>query len=214
MVAVITGDIISSRKIINQEKWLLPLKNLLESWGETPKDWKLDRGDFFQVEIKNVDEVLKKALQIKALIKNVKPIDENKKMSTIDVRLAIGIGEKTYSGESISESNGPAFINSGEKFDVLKKENITIGIKTPWKDFDEEINLFLKLASTFMDKWSVLSAELMLIVLNNPNITQEEIGRKLGIKQSVVSKRWNRANVSEVLEVERIFRKKIKNQAI
>ena len=214
MVAIITGDIISSRKIVNQEKWLSPLKNLLESWGETPKDWKLDRGDFFQVEIKNIDEVLKKALQIKALIKNVKPNDENKKNSTIDVRLAIGIGEKTYSGESISESNGPAFINSGEKFDVLKKENVTIGVKTHWQDFDEEMNLYLKLVGIFIDKWSVSSAELMQIILNNPNITQEEIGRKLGIKQSGVSKRWNRANVSEILEVERIFRKKIKNQVI
>lgn len=213
MVAIITGDIISSRKIVNQEKWLSPLKNLLESWGETPKDWKLDRGDFFQVEIKNIDEALNKALQIKALIKNVKPNDENKKISTIDVRLAIGIGEKTYSGESISESNGPAFINSGEKFDVLKKENVTIGVKTPWRDFDEEINLYLKLSSIFMDKWSVSSAELMQIILNNPNSTQEEIGKKLGIKQNSVSGRWNRANVSEILDVERIFRKKIKNQA-
>lgn len=214
MVAIITGDIISSRKIVNQEKWLSPLKKLLESWGKNPKDWKLDRGDFFQVEINNIDEALKKALQIKALIKSVKPNDENKKISTIGVRLAIGIGEKTYSGENISESNGPAFINSGEKFDVLEKENVTLGIKTPWKDFDEEINLFLKLAGTFMDKWSVLSAELMLIVINNPNITQDEIGKKLGIKQSAVSRRWNRANINEVLEVERIFRKKIKNQAI
>lgn len=213
MVAIITGDIISSRKIVNQEKWLSPLKNLLKSWGETPKDWKLDRGDFFQVEIKNIDEALNKALQIKALIKNVKPNDENKKISTIDVRLAIGIGEKTYSGESISESNGPAFINSGEKFDVLKKENVTIGVKTPWRDFDEEINLYLKLSSIFMDKWSVSSAELMQIILNNPNSTQEEIGKKLGIKQNSVSGRWNRANVSEILDVERIFRKKIKNQA-
>jgi hypothetical protein len=80
--------------------------------------------------------VLIKALEIKALIKKVAPLDERKKISTIDVRLAIGIGEKTYSGESISESNGSAFIHSGDKFDVLKKENITLGIKSPWKSFD------------------------------------------------------------------------------
>ena len=94
MIAVITGDIIASRKLIDQNKWLSPLKNILSTWGNSPKDWKLERGDFFQIEINNIDEALKKALQIKALIKNVKPIIENKKMSTIDVRLAIGIGEK------------------------------------------------------------------------------------------------------------------------
>jgi hypothetical protein len=209
MIAIITGDIIASRKIVNQEKWLSPLKNLLNTWGESPQNWKLDRGDFFQIEIANIEEVLKKAIEIKALIKNVEPLQQEKKFSTIDVRLAIGIGDKTYSGETISESNGTAFINSGDKFDVLKKENLKIGIKSPWQDFDEEINLYLKLAGTFMDKWTISSAELIQTILTTPNITQEEIGKKLGIQQSGVSRRWNRANVNEIMEVERIFRKKI-----
>ena len=209
MVAIITGDIIASRKLVNQEKWLLPLKNLLATWGESPRDWKLDRGDFFQIEITNVEDVLKKAFEIKALIKKVAPLDERKKISTINVRLAIGIGDKTYAAENISERNGTAFINSGEKFDLLKKENTTMGIKTPWKDMDEEINLYLKLAGIFIDKWTVSSAELMQTVFNNPNMTQEEIGKLLGIKQNSVSGRWNRANVNEVLEVEKMFRKKI-----
>lgn len=209
MIAVITGDIIASRKVVNQDKWLLPLKTLFSTWGDSPKDWKLDRGDFFQVEIKHVEHVLINALKIKALIKKVTPLDDRKKISTIDVRLVIGIGEKTYAGESISESNGTAFIHSGEKFDLLKKENITLGVKTPWQDFDEEINLYLKLAGTFMDKWSVSSAELVQIVLNNPNITQDEIGKQLGIQQSGVSRRWNRANVNELLEVNKMYQKKI-----
>lgn len=209
MIAIITGDIFASRKLVNQDKWLLPLKKLFSTWGDSPKDWKLERGDFFQVEITNSEEVIKKALEIKALIKKVAPVDARKKISTIDVRLAIGIGEKSYNGESVFESNGSAFINSGEKFDLLKKENTKLGIKSPWKDFDEEINLYLKLAGNFMDKWSVSSAELVEIVLNEPNITQDEIGKKLGIQQSGVSRRWNRANVYEIMEVEKIFRKKI-----
>lgn len=209
MIAVITGDIIASRKVVNQDRWLLPLKTLLSTWGDSPKDWKLDRGDFFQVEIKHVEEVLVNALKIKALIKKVTPLDDRRKISTIDVRLSIGIGEKTYAGESISESNGTAFIHSGEKFDLLKKENITLGVKTPWQDFDEEINLYLKLAGTFMDKWSVSSAELVQIVLNNPKITQDEIGKQLGIQQSGVSRRWNRAHVNELLEVSKMYQKKI-----
>lgn len=210
MVAIITGDIIASRKLVNQEKWLLPLKSLLATWGDSPKDWKLDRGDFFQIEIATLEDALKKALQIKALIKKVEPLGKNKKISTIDVRMAIGIGEKTYLGESISESNGPAFIYSGEKFDALKKENTTLGIKTPWPTFDEEINLYLKLAGIFIDRWTVSSAQLVALVLKNPNVTQDEIGKQLGIQQSGVSRRWNRANVNELLEVEKMFRKKIK----
>lgn len=209
MVAVISGDIIASRKLVNQDKWLSPLKSLFSTWGEYPKDWKLERGDFFQVEIKDCREVLKKALEIKALIKKVEPLDEQKKISTIDVRLSIGIGEKTYTGKSISESNGSAFVHSGEKFDLLKKENSTLGIKTPWKSFDEEMNLYLKLAGKFMDKWSVSSAEVVHVVLQNPNITQKDTGKQLGIQQSGVSRRWNRAGMSEIIEVEKMYRKKI-----
>jgi hypothetical protein len=210
MIAVIKGDIIASRKLVNQAIWLNPLKNLLATWGDRPKNWILHSGDFFQVEIEKPEEVLKKVFEIKTLIKKIEPLDKRKKISTIDVRMAIGVGEKTYSGENISENNGSAYIYSSEKFDVLKKENVTIGIKTPWKSFDEEMNLFLKLAGTFMDKWSVSSAELVQIILNNPNITQEEIGKHLGIKQNSVSGRWNRANVNEILEVNKMFQKKIK----
>ena len=209
MIAVIKGDIISSRKIIDQEKWLLPLKELLSSWGTSPLDWELVWGDFFQLEISNPEEALKKALEIKALIKKIEPLDENKKKSTIDVRMSIGIGTKSYSGVRISESNGSAFIHAGEKFDLLKKENVTIGIKSPWHTFDNEINLYLKLAGTFMDNWSVLLAELIEVVLKSPNATQEEIGNVLGIKQSAVSRRWNRANIDELLAVEREYREKL-----
>lgn len=209
MIAVITGDIIASRKLVNQDKWLTPLKKLFNTWGGSPKAWKLERGDFFQVEITNSEEALQKALEIKALIKKVAPLDERKKISNIDVRLAIGIGEKTYSGESVSESNGSAFINSGEKFDGLKKENTTLGIKSPWKNFDEEMNLYLKLAVTFMDSWSVSSAELVEIVLKEPTITQNDIGKQLGIKQSAVSRRWNRAHVNEIIALEKMYQNKI-----
>jgi hypothetical protein len=35
MVAVITGDIIASRNLVNQENWLQPLKSLFAIWGES-----------------------------------------------------------------------------------------------------------------------------------------------------------------------------------
>ena len=210
MVAVIKGDIIASRKLTDQEKWLSPLKKLLASWGDTPKEWELVWGDFFQLEVPNPQEALKIAFQIKALIKKIEPANTRKKAGPIDVRMAIGIGEKTFSGSKVSESNGPAFINAGNKFDTLKKENVTIGLKSPWNDFDDEVNLYLKLISTSMDKWTVSSAELVELVLKNPHITQEEIGKKLGIKQNSVSGRWSRAKAEDMLAVEKMYRSKIK----
>lgn len=209
MIAVIKGDIIASRKLIDQDKWLLPLKELLSSWGTSPMDWEIVWGDFFQLEIANPEEALKKAFEIKALIKKIESIGDRKMKSTIDVRMSIGIGNKNYSGNRISESNGDAFIFAGEKFDMLKKENTTLGIKSHWEDFDNEFNLYLKLAGTFMNKWSVSSAELVEVVLNKPNATQEELGDILGVKQSAVSRRWNRTHIDEFLSIERMYRKRL-----
>ena len=208
MIAVLKGDIVASRKITNPEKWLTPLKRLLAQWGNTPEQWELVWGDFFQLEIDSPETALHKALMIKALIKKINPSDDRKKSAAIDVRIAIGIGEKTYDGQRVSESNGPAFIHAGDKFDTLK--NTTLGIKSPWPDFDDEINLYLTLAGLFMDRWSVSAAELLSIVLAEQSITQQEIGALLEIKQSAVSGRWNRANGDEVLKIEQVFSTKLK----
>jgi hypothetical protein len=208
MIAVIKGDIINSRASKDPEKWLKPLKALLEKWGETPRNWELMWGDFFQLEVDRPLEALKIALEIKALIKSIQ-VEENANIGSMDVRMSIGIGKKDYSGSRVSESNGPAFVYSGEKFEKLKKEKITLAVQSPWEDFNEEMNLYLKLASALMDRWSVPSGELVKILLENPDATQDEIGAMLGIRQNSVSGRWSRANVDEILAVERIFRKKL-----
>jgi len=71
------------------------------------------------------------------------------------------------------------------------------------------MNLLIRLASVFMDKWSVASAELVGIVLKNPGFTQLEVGKQLGIRQNSVSGRWKRANIDEVLALEQIYRRKL-----
>lgn len=206
MIAVIKGDIVSSRKMEDPDRWLTPLKNLLDEWGRSPAQWELVWGDSFQLEMNHPEEALKRALLIKALIKRVAPADVNK---IIDIRMSIGIGAKTYSGTRISESNGEAFVFAGEIFEELEKKKVNLLIKSPWSEFDEDMNLFLKLASIFMDNWSTASAELVEKVLRHPTYTQKKIGTELGIKQNSVSGRWKRACMDELLEVEAIYRKKL-----
>jgi len=211
VVAIIKGDIIASRKLVNQAKWIDPLKRLFANWGETPQLWEIIWGDSFQVEITNPQLALARALQIKALIRKIQPNQVAKKNSDIDVRMAIGIGAKTYTSSRISESNGPAFIYASEKFELLKKENTNLAIKSDWSEFDDEINLYLKLAGSFADGWSISSAELVDYVLTHPEATQQEIGEVLGIKQNSVSGRWSRARIDEILEIKKVYQTKLKN---
>lgn len=200
MIAVITGDIIGSRKAATPE-WVEALKAKLNKSGSTPKEWEIYRGDEFQLELEP-EQALISALEIKACIKTFK---------NLDVRMAIGIGDKNFQGDKVSESNGSAFSNSGNQFDLLKKQKVTLAISSPQKEFDTEINLMLKLALVTMDNWSTVSAELAEILFDNPNLLQEEIAQRLQIKQSAVSQRSHRAKLDLIMEVVQHYQNKVKN---
>jgi hypothetical protein len=209
MIAILTGDIVDSRKLESPVSWILPLKSLFSTWGSSPKTWEIFRGDSFQLEISEPQNSLLAALQIKALMKSLANSDQSKRTSPVDVRLAIGIGEKTYTSDQITESNGPAFIRSGERFETLKSEGNQLAVASPWPDFDREINLILRLASIQMDSWSISSGELLIEILKNPARNQTELGKLLGIGQNAISKRFKAANVAEIADMEAIFRAKL-----
>jgi len=204
MISIITGDITNSRSVKDQDHWLVPLKELLSTYGRTPKAWEIYRGDSFQLEIVTPEDALLAAVCIKACIRSVK---------NLDVRMAIGIGDKTYAAPKITESNGTAFINSGETFESLKKQKRNLAIKTPWQELDEDLNFTFDLAGTIMDKWSVSSAELILLSLSNPELSQKELSEQLGISQSSVSERQKRSHYLIISEFIQFFHKKIQKQS-
>lgn len=187
MVCVITGDVIDSRNLIDTRSWLKPLKTALSKIGSEPKEWEIFRGDSFQVIVKDVSKALHTAIRLKAQVRS---------KADVNLRLGMGIGSITYISEKVTESNGKAFIRSGEVFDQLKKN--TIAIKSPWSSFDAEMNLYLSLASLTIDQWSVASAKAFLMQLENRNLTQREIAKRLGITQGRVSERLKRAGADEI----------------
>lgn len=210
MLAVITGEIIGSGKFEDAERWLAPLKILLNEWGPSPSKWEIYRGDSFQLEISDPLVSLHRALRIKALIKGIPPERSDKRIGPLDVRLAIGIGEKDYNAGHLSESNGSAFIYSGELFDEIKKQKISMAIRSPWESFNTDMNLYLKLACMAMDDWTLSAAEAMQVVLAYPELNQAEIGDCLGIAQNSVTYRLQRAHAEEIAEVEAQFRRKLR----
>ncbi|KLT70140.1 hypothetical protein [Flavobacterium sp. ABG] len=198
MTSVITGDLIDSRKQKSKD-WVEGLKKILSLFGEAPLQWEVYRGDEFQIEIKNPEDALLSAILVKAHLKSIK----------LDARMSIGFGDKTHAAEKISESNGSAFIHSGELFETLKKQKVTLAIQTGNPLIDEKMNLMLQLALTFMDNWPAQSAEFVAIAIENPSLSQEELAPKLGIKRAAVSRRQKRAQFDLILSLDRYFRKQI-----
>lgn len=196
MIAVITGDIINSRKE-PVEHWLPVLKEVLKRYGDSPQHWEIFRGDSFQIALPP-QNALYAALLLKASLKQFRHLD---------VRMAIGLGNQEYEAKKISESNGSAFVRSGEGFETLKKQNL--GIFSENEELDEILNLLLSLALLNMDQWSPTVATIIKASLENPEKSQTELAAVLKRSQSSLSEGLKRGGYDEILRMEKFYRQQI-----
>ncbi|MFD2518322.1 SatD family protein [Salinimicrobium flavum] len=195
MIAVITGDIINSRKE-PAPTWLPVLKEVLNHYGKEPVDWEIFRGDSFQLTLPP-EEAVFAGLHLKAAIKQIKDLD---------VRLGLGLGEQEHKAKKISESNGTAYVRSGECFEALKKQNL--GIVSGDPEFDETLNLMFLLALLTANNWSQTVAEAIRSSLENPGKSQKEIAELLGKSQSSLSEALKRGGYEEIMKLEEYYRKR------
>jgi len=202
ITSIITGDVVNSRKSQETDKWLKELKETLSILGKEPKDWEIYRGDSFQLEIREPEKSLSAALLIKSSIKQFRQLD---------VRIAIGIGEKTYNAAKITESNGSAFVNSGECYEKLKMK--TMAINTPWQDVNEHLNMLIDLVTLTMDNWATVTASVVKTALLHPGQTQKELAKLMKKKsQSTISDSLKRAGFDEILKMEQFYENLIKSK--
>ncbi|WP_283635637.1 transcriptional regulator [Aquaticitalea lipolytica] len=199
ITSVITGDIIKSRDAENSE-WISSLKDALKTLSTDDSYWEIYRGDSFQIEIKDIHKSFEAALYIKANIKMIKGLD---------VRMAIGIGDKSFKGKKVTESNGEAFRFSGETIESLKKEKLNLKIKTKNETINNELNLYFKLALLSIDNWTTNSAEIVKLSLEHPNKFQKDLAKLIGTNQDAISKRIKRASLDEILELNEMYKQKI-----
>jgi len=199
MDAIITGDIVNSSKV-SAAVWLAALNNELATMGQTPGDWQIYRGDSFQLLVPHAEEALFLAIRLKAVLKTIRQLD---------LRMAIGMGAIEFRSPQITASNGSAFLFSGEKFDLLKQEDIRLAVKSGHKEFDDDINLLLRLALRTMDNWTVNEAEIVHLKMLRPDLSQTELGKIINLKQNTISDRLKRAGYKDIIAVDSAFRKKL-----
>jgi ribosome-binding protein aMBF1 (putative translation factor) len=123
------------------------------------------------------------------------------------VRLGIGLGEIDFESSKITESNGSAFVRSGESFEDLKKQNIMF--KSADQDLDEAINTMLGLSLYISNKWSVTVSEIIKLAIEKPNLKQKELAKQLGKSQSNISEALKRGGFDEIMAMHTYYKKQI-----
>lgn len=196
MIAIITGDIIDSRKG-EVETWLPLLKEVLNQYGQEPADWEIFRGDSFQLSITPKNAVLA-AFHIKSAIKQTK---------AHDVRMAIGIGEVEYDSNKTTESNGSAYIRSGECFESLKKQ--TLAIKSHNSELDNSFNTMLSLALLTANNWSSTVSRVIKKNIEHSDTKQKEIANLLNKSQSSISEALKRGGFEEIMNMNNYYKEQI-----
>ncbi|MEX2484661.1 MAG: SatD family protein [Brumimicrobium sp.] len=196
MIAVITGDVINSRKG-KVESWIDALKEVLNQYGSEPENWEIYRGDSFQLSL-DAEKALLAAIHIKSTVKQTK---------AHDVRIAIGLGAEKYSASKITESNGSAYVNSGECFEDMKKQ--TLAIKSNNKLLDQSLNIMLSLSLLTTNNWSITVSKVIKTAIENPKKNQKSLAKILGKSQSSISEALKRGGFEEVMSMNEYYKNNI-----
>ncbi|MBF4984844.1 hypothetical protein FNJ87_11045 [Nonlabens mediterrranea] len=199
MEVVIAGDIIGSKRN-NPDDYLSVIEPILKTHCKEGM-YQIYRGDSFQGWIHNPELALYVCLQIKAALK-VK--------DTLDVRIAIGLGNINLIDENIALSTGSALTRSGELLDSLKEKDQNLMVKSG-HSLDLYMNTALKMALLSLDNWTANGAAVIHQIMKKPHMTQEELGLQLGIKQATASRRLDRAHWKETQELHLLFQQYYKD---
>jgi len=133
-----------------------------------------------------------------------------KEFENLDVRIAIGIGslEKQHHTNKISESNGSAYVRSGEAFEKIKKRTLV------FKDGDTKNtalwNGVFELAMVIADGWSPTVAKVIKTTIDKNKLTKSELAKSLNRSQSTISETLKRGGYDELININQLFENRIK----
>lgn len=192
--AVITGDIINFTKLPADRRQALieHTEVLLKNWISKKADAEIFRGDSYQVLFPNGLSAITRSIQLICWFKNHS--DEAKDIF-LSTRISIGIGEVSYHGKNVLNSDGEAFHLSGRNFDTMKEDQyIAIHTNDPQKN--ATIEIILNFVNKYLGNWNKGQAEVIFWQLEGKN--QQEIAKKLSISQPSVNSRLKTAGWKEL----------------
>jgi len=192
--AVITGDITNFTKLDSQKRQILisETEKLLKSWVETSSDAQVFRGDSYQLIIADINDAIIKSIQLICWFKKHSDTVNNVQLSS---RISVGIGTIAYKGQSVLDSDGEAFHQSGRRFDKMAAGEI-LTIQTGNEEINSQITIILSFINLFLNQWTPNQAEVVYLACEG--YTQLKMAEKLNLDQAAVNRRLKAARWKEV----------------
>ncbi|MDB5155103.1 MAG: hypothetical protein JWR54_3854 [Mucilaginibacter sp.] len=192
---VITGDVtnFTSIAIDKREALIIKTSRLIKSWVSKPEYAEIFRGDSFQLLFDNINETLKRSIQLRCWFKQ--HIEEKQK-DPLDARISIGFGEIDYFGKSVLDADGEAFHLSGRAFDDMKNVRDYFQVLTANNKLNEQLRVILNLVNIIISQWTKNQTEVIFLLLEGK--TQQEMADELKIAQSAVNNRLKLARWKEI----------------
>jgi hypothetical protein len=188
--AVITGDLINSRKIPAKDfdavRYQLEqvLTHLTEKYHA---EYDVYRGDSFQVIFPNMNYAIKSALLIRLALKSVQTAGQK-----FDARISIGMGTVDTQRTKLRSSTGEAFNLSGMGLDKLKGQNI--GVFTNSTEFQSRIDLLIKFVDAKVEDLTQVQIQALYEYLADEKNNHDEVAKRLNKSRVNTTKLLNMAN--------------------
>ncbi|GGX80864.1 hypothetical protein GCM10007160_05090 [Litchfieldella qijiaojingensis] len=188
-IAVLTGDVIASRKIRDQEHLFgildAALHALAERYGGRGERY---RGDGFQLALPQPEHALTAVAMLRAAL-----IQHSEDRQRWDARIAVAVGKDNWQDDlRVAEASGEPFVHSGQALDALSAGQGHLALKILGKDDNGCLTLLTRFVDELIDGWSRYSAEVVYLSLCHDE-SQQELAKRLGISQPSVHKRLRAA---------------------
>ncbi|SEM47130.1 hypothetical protein [Halomonas caseinilytica] len=202
-IAVLTGDIIDSRRIADSRRLHGVLDETLEHLA-SHHDGRYERfrGDGFQLAMPNAATALDVAVALRAALVM------HGETQRWDARVAVAVGADTWQPDApLAAADGPVFVASGQGLDAMGDEaHLTLALVDAPED--PGLALLIRYVDELIDGWSRHAAEITHLRLWH-DASQQALADHLGIRQPSVHKRLRTARWALLADTLAFFRSRL-----
>jgi len=200
--AVITGDIVKSTTIeADYRERIQQFSSDVQSHIDKQFRCEIYRGDSFQGIVMDPTKALLIGILFRTGLRKYSRPALAGKDAVWDARISVGVGRinnlETASEIRIGLQDGEAFMRSGKALDSMKQEKSLLKISTGDTNLDNEFYASCAMADAIISRWSNEQSEAIYLYLLE-DLTQKEIGSRLGISQRAAGKRLEVASIESI----------------